>query len=114
MKTIFGYIICCLAVVVFGAVISITIAQPVQGNYPNASVPLSTDTTVTPDAAPTNTASINVSASTDFKGKLEGDPVTGLVRVTNAHPAGTYTVTDVRAQVERLNVNKSFLENSVL
>ena len=93
MKTIFGYIICCLAVVVFGAVISITIAQPVQGNYPNTSVPLSTDTTVTPDAAPTNTASINVSASTDFKGKLEGDPVTGLVRVTNAHPAGTYTVT---------------------
>jgi hypothetical protein len=34
------------------------------GNYPDASVPLSTDSTVTPDAAPTNTTSINVSTST--------------------------------------------------
>ena len=64
-----------------------------SGNYPDTSVPLSTDTTVTPDAAPTNTTSINVSTSTDFKGKLEGDPATGVVRVTDAHPAGTYTVT---------------------
>ena len=49
-----------------------------------------------PDAAPTNTTSINVSTSTNFKGKLEGYPTTGVVRVTDAHPAGTYTVT-VRA-----------------
>src|SRR5438477_1631721 len=65
---------------------------PTLGNYPDTSVPLSTDTTVTPDAAPTNTMNINVSTSTDFKGKLEGDPTTGVVRVTDAHPAGTYTV----------------------
>ena len=44
---------------------------------------------------PTQT-SINVSTSTNFKGTLEGDPATGVVRVTDAHPAGTYTVT-VRA-----------------
>jgi FG-GAP-like repeat/Dockerin type I domain/FG-GAP repeat len=69
---------------------------PVLGNYPNASLSLSTDTTVTPDAPPTNTTSINVSTSTNFKGKLEGYPTTGVVRVTDAHPAGTYTVT-VRA-----------------
>src|SRR5207248_1158702 len=31
-----------------------------------------------------------------FKGKLEGDPTSGVVRVTDAHPAGAYTVT-VRA-----------------
>src|SRR5437762_10042310 len=65
---------------------------PTLGNYPDTSIPLSTDTTVTPDAAPTNTTSINVSTSTNFKGKLEGDPATGVVRVTDAHPAGTYTV----------------------
>src|SRR5205807_1970791 len=47
----------------------------------------------TPDAAPINTTSINVSTSTNFKGKLEGDAATGVVRVTDAHPAGTYTVT---------------------
>ena len=114
MKTIFGYIICCLAVVVFCAVIFTTIAQPVEGTTRTLqfrSAPTRRLRLMPPRPTPT---SINVSASTDFKGKLEGDPVTGLVRVTNAHPAGTYTVTDVRAQIERLNVNKSFLENFVL
>jgi hypothetical protein len=66
------------------------------GNYPDTSILLSTDTTITPDAAPTNTTSINLSTSTNFNGRLEGDPTTGVVRVTDAHPAGTYTVT-VRA-----------------
>src|SRR5581483_1210042 len=66
---------------------------PTLGNYPDTSLPLSTDTTVTPDAAPINTTSINVSTSTDFKGTLAGDPATGVVRVTDAHPAGAYTVT---------------------
>ncbi len=69
------------------------VANPTLGNYPDTSLPLSTDTTVTPDAAPTKTTSINVSTSTDFNGTLEGDPTTGVVRVTDAHPAGTYTVT---------------------
>jgi hypothetical protein len=68
-------------------------ATPILGNYPDTSLFLSTDTTVTPDAPPTNTMRITVSTSTDFDGTLEGDPTTGLVRVTNAHPAGTYTVT---------------------
>src|SRR5439155_14181875 len=69
---------------------------PTLGNYPATAMPLSTDTTVTPDAAPTNTTSITVSTSTNFKGKLEGYPATGVVRITDAHPAGTYTIT-VRA-----------------
>jgi hypothetical protein len=69
---------------------------PTLGNYPDTSIPLSTDTTVAPDAAPTNTTSINVSTSTNFNGRLEGNPVTGAVRVTDAHPIGTYTLT-VRA-----------------
>src|SRR5207253_1114757 len=63
------------------------------GNYPNASVPLSGDTTVTPDATPTNTTSINVSTSTNFNGTFAASPTTGVVTVTDAHPAGTYTVT---------------------
>jgi hypothetical protein len=70
-----------------------TIPTPVLGNYPDTSLPLSTNTTVVPSIAPTNTTSINVSTSTNFKGKLEGDPITGSVRVTDAHPAGTYTLT---------------------
>ena len=69
------------------------VATPILGNYPDTTLALSTDTTVTPDAPPTNTTSINVSTSTDFNGTLAGDPTTGVVRVTDAHPAGTYTVT---------------------
>src|ERR1700719_79567 len=69
---------------------------PTLGNYPNTTVSLSAGTAVTPDAPPTNTTSIDVSTSTNFDGTLEGDPTTGVVRVTDAHPAGTYTVT-VRA-----------------
>ena len=69
------------------------VETPTLGNYPDTSLALSIDTTVTPDAPPTNTTSINVSTSTDFKGTLAGDPATGVVRVTDEHPAGTYTVT---------------------
>src|ERR1043166_5851057 len=72
------------------------VMAPILGNYPRTSVSLSGDKTVTPTLAPTNTTSINVSTSTAFKGKLEGYPATGIVRITNAHPAGTYAVT-VRA-----------------
>jgi len=67
-------------------------AQP--GTYMSPPVPLSANTEV-PRTPPLNppVTSMNVSTSTDFKGLLEGDPMTGTVRVTNAHPAGTYAVT---------------------
>jgi Calx-beta domain/FG-GAP-like repeat/FG-GAP repeat/Domain of unknown function (DUF4214) len=71
-------------------------ATPTLGSYPPTSVTVGANATVTPDAAPTNTTRINVSTSTNFKGTFAGDPATGIVRVTNAHPSGTYTVT-VRA-----------------
>ncbi len=72
---------------------SIPTAMPTLGTYPDTAIPLSTDTMVTPEATPTNTTSINVSTSTDFDGTLQGDPTTGVVRITDAHPQGTYTVT---------------------
>ena len=48
---------------------------------------------MTPDAAPANTTSINVSTDSNFKGTFAASPTTGVVTVTDAHPAGTYTVT---------------------
>src|SRR4030095_16714410 len=69
---------------------------PMLGNYGNASIRLSGYTTMTPDSPPTNMTRISVSTSNDFKRKVEVDPVTGVVRVTDAHPAGTFAVT-VRA-----------------
>ena len=65
---------------------------PTLGNYPDTSIMVGANTTVIPDAAPTLTARITVSTNTNFKGKLEADPTTGIVRVTNAHPAGIFGV----------------------
>jgi hypothetical protein len=66
---------------------------PTLGNYPDTSIPLSTNANVTPNAPPTNATRITVATSTNFRGNLEGDPTTGVVRVTDANPAGAYTVT---------------------
>src|SRR5204863_5702968 len=68
-------------------------ATTTLGNYPDTSVPLSGDTTVTPDATPANTTSINVATNSNFKGTFAASPTTGVVTVTDAHPAGSYTVT---------------------
>jgi hypothetical protein len=68
-------------------------ASPILGNYPNAMVVASGNTTVTPDAAPGGATSVNVSSSSNFKGTFVANAGTGVVRVTDAHPAGTYTVT---------------------
>ena len=70
-----------------------TINTPTLGNYPATSVALSANAAVMPDAAPTDTTSINVSTSTSFQGTFVADSTTGIVLVTDAHPAGTYTVT---------------------
>jgi len=68
---------------------------PTLGSYSDTAVDLSGNTTAVPSATPSNVTRISVSTSNDFKGKLEGDPSTGEIRVTNAHPAGTapYTIT---------------------
>jgi len=69
---------------------------PTLGIYPATTVPLSDNIVITPDAAPTMTDSISVSTGTNFIGELTADPLTGVVRVTNAHHSniapGTYTV----------------------
>lgn len=69
---------------------------PTLGNYHTRIVSSTGDTTVTPDATPTNTMIITASTSSDLNGTLDADPVTGVVSVTDARPAGDYTVT-VRA-----------------
>ena len=82
---------------------------PIPANYPNTSVSLSGDKTITPDSPPRNITSINVSTSTAFKGTLEGDPATGIVRVTDAHPAGTYTVSVRAFRSSGASVTRTFM-----
>ena len=62
-------------------------APPTLGNYPNTTVSLAGNTTITPSAAPTNAVSATAATVAAFKGELAVDPTTGVVRVTNAHPA---------------------------
>jgi hypothetical protein len=69
------------------------VAPPTLGNYPDTTVQAGANTTVTPDAAPTNTTSMNVSTTSAFTGTFAASPATGVVQVTNAQPARTYTVT---------------------
>ena len=64
---------------------------------------------VLPDAAPANATRISVSTSTNFKGKLEGYPGTGVVRVTDAHPAGTYAVTVSAFDSAGASATKTFM-----
>src|SRR5262249_19318274 len=63
------------------------------GNYPNTTVALSSDSTVTPDAAPIGAVSFSASTSSNFKGILAVSPTSGVVTVTNAYPAGVYAIT---------------------
>ncbi len=76
------------------------VPTPSLGIYPSTNVVLSDNITITPSAAPLNTTSISAQTQTGFVGELTADPVTGVVRVTNAHHVsivpGSYAVT-VRA-----------------
>ena len=89
--------------------LSTAIAAPTLGTYSNISVPLSGDATVTPSAAPTNTLRVTVTTSTSFKGRLEGNPMNGIVSVTNANPAGSYTVTVTAFDNAGATATKTFL-----
>jgi CSLREA domain-containing protein len=66
---------------------------PTLGAYSATAVALSANGTISPGTAPTSAASINVSTNSKFKGTFTADPATGVVRVTNANPAGSYPVT---------------------
>jgi hypothetical protein len=65
---------------------------PSLGNYSNLTIPISADSIVLPNAAPNSATGVFVLTDSRFKGLLTVDPVSGLVRITNAYPAGTYIV----------------------
>lgn len=81
-----------------------TVPPPTLGSYSAATVVAGRDGTVAPSAAPSGTVRATATARSanpataalTFNGLLTVNPATGAVRVTNAMPAGIYTVT-VRA-----------------
>ncbi len=80
-----------------------------SGNYSNVSASLSTNTTVAPAAPPVNVTRLTVSSSTDFKGQLEGNPLTGMMRITNAYPADVYTIRTMAVDSGGGSTTDSFL-----
>jgi hypothetical protein len=70
-----------------------TPAAPTLGTYANTTIQAGDNATITPGAAPTGTTRIQAYTHTNFTGVLHVDPVTGVLTVTNAKQAGTYTVT---------------------
>ncbi|MGH9694527.1 MAG: FG-GAP repeat domain-containing protein, partial [Bryobacteraceae bacterium] len=94
--------------ILMGSQLQRGVLAPILGNYPNTSISLSANAMVTPDAAPSNTTGITVSTSTNFNGTLEGNPLTGVVRVTDAYPAGTYHVTVRAFDAGGASVTKTF------
>lgn len=69
---------------------------PPMGTYPSAgTINMGTGTTVTPNAAPSDNGTVmSLTASAPgFTGTFAGNPATGVVTISNAAPAGTFTVT---------------------
>ncbi len=76
---------------------------PFLGDYTSKTITTGGNTTVIPSLPPSGYDTISVLTSLKFTGILTIDPITGTVRITNAKPAGTYTVT-----VKADNVVKTF------
>jgi hypothetical protein len=91
---------------------------PTLGTYPPTGIATAgSNAVVTPSAAPTNAPSITASTSTNFKGILRVNPITGVVSITNAQPAGNYTVTVRAATVTTtftLTVNNPLCSQGIL
>lgn len=84
-----------LSSVLMIAALQFMLAQtPALGTYPATTIiAAGSNTTVIPSAVPANAVSITATTSPNFKGVLHANPVTGVLTITNAHPAGMYSIT---------------------
>lgn len=84
-----------LAMLTFLVLASVSLVAKAQtlGTYSNTSIIAGKNTTVTPSAAPTGTTSAVAYTHSSFTGVLTVNPTTGVVTVTDAKQAGTYTIT---------------------
>ena len=90
------------AIIVIAIALSYTIgtrsATTSIGVYPPTEIAVGGNATITPNSPPVGALRMIASTNTNFRGTLEADPVSGVVRVYNAHPAGVYPVTLVAAE----------------
>jgi hypothetical protein len=72
---------------------AIMLPPPTLGAYPNTTVIAGQTISVSPSEAPTGTNSTTAYTHTNFSGVFTVNPTTGVVAITDAKQAGTYTVT---------------------
>jgi trimeric autotransporter adhesin len=70
-------------------------SAPILGVYPAGNATTGLGSTVTPGAAPTDNGAVATltASAPGFTGSFIGNPATGVITVSNAGPAGSYTVT---------------------
>ena len=77
----------------FVAKISSDCTSLILGAYPNATVIIGGNTTVTPAASPSGAISSITASAPGFTGSFSVNPISGVVTINNAGPYGNYTVT---------------------
>jgi len=85
---------------------------PTLGAYGSLSLVTGENKSLTPSGAPTNTESITAYTSganaSDFTGTLTVDPIFGVVLISNAKQAGTYTVTVKATNLVGISSSETF------
>ncbi len=71
----------------------VSMSFPTLGSYPASAVYAGGSAIVVPSDVPTNATFLTAYTTTDFKGQLHADPVTGNIHITNGYPAGNYFIT---------------------
>ena len=82
-----------LSVIVFISLSYQCLKAQTLGSYGNTSMKAGSNKTVTPGSAPANADYTIAYTNTNFTGILSVDSTTGVVTITDAKPAGTYTIT---------------------
>jgi hypothetical protein len=75
------------------ATVAVIVTSPTGiGNDLSTSVVTGQNSAITPNVAPASATALVGYTNTDFKGLIAVHPTTGVINITNAHPAGVYSV----------------------
>ncbi|MDC1379624.1 FG-GAP-like repeat-containing protein [Algibacter sp.] len=82
---------------------------PLLGDYPETTVYLGENASITPSGIPKNARIIDAMSNIDFADVLTVDKATGILNITNAKNPGTYNITMTAFDAQGLSISKSFI-----
>ncbi len=92
---------------IFYLTVCVSSAQ-VLSAYSALTMTIGKDTSISPLSIPSNTVKISVFASGNFSGVLTARASTGVITITNAKPAGNYTITVMAFSSSGNSTSQSF------